>query len=199
MRVIGITGGVGAGKSEILKYLADTYQGEVVEADQVGRLVMEPGGEAYAPVLELLGNSIQNQDGTLNRGMIAEKVFGNRELLDRLNAVVHPAVKSHIKKLMEENRRKGTALFVVEAALLIEDHYDEICDELWYIYADEDTRIRRLTQSRGYSVEKSRKIIASQLKEEVFASCCDFKIDNSGTREETRKQIRQRMRKYEIM
>lgn len=199
MRVIGITGGVGAGKSEILKYLADTYQGEVVEADQVGRLVMEPGGEAYAPVLELLGNSIQNQDGTLNRGMIAEKVFGNRELLDRLNAVVHPAVKSHIKKLMEENRRKGTALFVVEAALLIEDHYDEICDELWYIYADEDTRIRRLTQSRGYSVEKSRKIIASQLKEEVFASRCDFKIDNSGTREETRKQIRQRMRKYEIM
>ena len=83
--------------------------------------------------------------------------------------------------------------------MLIEDKYDEICDELWYIYADEETRLERLMQNRGYSEEKSRGIFAKQLSEEEFSEKCDFEIDNSGDIENTKKQIVQRMQMYEIL
>ena len=83
--------------------------------------------------------------------------------------------------------------------MLIEDKYDEICDELWYIYADENVRMHRLMKNRGYSVEKIRGILANQLSEEEFESHCDFEIDNSGDFQDTVRQIEQRMRMYEIM
>ncbi|HBA63793.1 MAG TPA: dephospho-CoA kinase, partial [Lachnospiraceae bacterium] len=86
-----------------------------------------------------------------------------------------------------------------EAALLIEDKYDEICDELWYIYAGEEIRRERLKKSRGYSDEKIDSIFASQLSEEVFRSHCDVIIDNSGVFSQTKEQIRQRMQSYETM
>lgn len=199
MKIIGITGGVGAGKSEILHFIADTFEAAAVEADQVGYLVMSPRGEAFAPIVELFGPEILAEDGTLNREEISRRVFGDRELLCRLNAIVHPAVKAYIRRAIQEERQAGTPFFLVEAALLIEDNYDEICDELWYIYADEETRIQRLMRNRGYTEEKSRRIIANQLGEEEFEKHCDVEIDNSGDFEATKEQILQRMRIYETM
>ena len=86
----------------------------------------------------------------------------------------------------------------MEAALLIEDKYDEICDELWYIYADEETRMERLKQNRGYSEEKCRSIFRNQLSEEEFSNHCDFEIDNSGDFKETKEQIQQKMQRMQI-
>ncbi|HIS25309.1 MAG TPA: dephospho-CoA kinase [Candidatus Pullilachnospira intestinigallinarum] len=199
MKIIGITGGVGAGKSEVLNYIAGRYDATVVEADQVGYLVMQPGQEAYAPTVALFGPSAVKQDGTLDREKIAGIVFEDRRLLEKLNAIVHPAVKRYICRAIQTEREAGTEVFVVEAALLIEDKYDEICDELWYIYADENVRMHRLMKNRGYSVEKIRGILANQLSEEAFESHCDFEIDNSGDFQDTVRQIEQRMRMYEIM
>lgn len=199
MRIIGITGGVGAGKSKILHFIADTFAAAVVEADQVGYLVMQPGAEAFDPIVELFGKEILTGDGRLDREEISRRVFRDRELLERLNAIVHPAVKAYIRRAMEKERQAGTPFFIVEAALLLEDKYDEICDELWYIYADEETRIQRLMKNRGYTEEKSRRIIANQLGREEFESRCDVKIDNSGEFEATKEQILQRMRIYETM
>ena len=88
---------------------------------------------------------------------------------------------------------------MIEAALLIEDKYDEICDEMWYVYADEQTRIERLKLHRGYSEEKIRDMFANQLSEDEFSRHCHFEVDNSGDFEDTKAQIVQRMRKYEIM
>lgn len=87
----------------------------------------------------------------------------------------------------------------MEAALLIEDKYDEICDELWYIYADEHVRRERLKQDRGYTEHKIDEIMASQLSEEEFSDHCDFEIDNSGDLEDTIRQIDQRMSTYETL
>ncbi len=199
MKIIGITGGVGAGKSEVLNFIAGRYDATVVEADQVGYLVMQPGKEAFEPVAELFGPSVVKEDQTLDREKIAQIVFEDRQLLEKLNAIVHPAVKRYIRQAIQMEQEAGTEIFVVEAALLIEDKYDEICDELWYIYADENVRMHRLMKNRGYSVEKIRGILANQLSEEEFESHCDFEIDNSGDFQDTVRQIEQRMRMYEIM
>lgn len=199
MKIIGITGGIGAGKSEVLNFIAGRYDATVVEADQVGYLVMQPGKEAFEPVVNLFGSSVVKEDGTLDRDKIARLVFEDRQLLEKLNAIVHPAVKRYIRRAIEMEQKIGTEIFVVEAALLIEDKYDEICDELWYIYADENVRMHRLMKNRGYSVEKIRGILANQLSEEEFESHCDFEIDNSGDFQDTVRQIEQRMRTYEIM
>lgn len=199
MKVIGVTGGVGAGKSEILNFIADNWNATVVEADEVGYLVMKPGKSCFAPIVELFGPGILQEDGTLDRTKIAELVFEDKELLDKLNAIVHPAVKKYIRKAIEREKENETDFFIVEAALLIEDKYDEICDELWYIYADEETRTERLMKNRGYSEEKVKSIFANQLSEDEFSDHCDFEIDNSGDFEDTKEQIMQRMQMYETM
>ena len=199
MKVIGVTGGVGAGKSEILNFIADNWNATVVEADEVGYLVMKPGKSCFAPIVELFGPGILQEDGTLDRTKIAEMVFEDKELLDKLNAIVHPAVKKYIRKAIEREKENETDFFIVEAALLIEDKYDEICDEMWYIYADEETRTERLMKNRGYSEEKVKSIFANQLSEDEFSDHCDFEIDNSGDFEDTKEQIMQRMQMYETM
>lgn len=199
MKVIGVTGGVGAGKSEILTYIADNWNAAVVETDEVGYLVMRPGKSCFAPIVELFGPGILQEDGTLDRAKIADLVFGDKELLEKLNAIVHPAVKRYIQKAIDRERELDTDIFIVESALLVEDKYNAICDELWYIYADEETRTERLMKNRGYSKEKIQSIFANQLSEDEFSEQCDFEIDNSGDFEDTKEQIKRRMQMYETV
>lgn len=199
MKVIGVTGGVGAGKSEILTYIADNWNAAVVETDEVGYLVMRPGKSCFAPIVELFGPGILQEDGTLDRAKIADLVFGDKELLEKLNAIVHPAVKRYIQKAIDRERELDTDVFIVESALLVEDKYNAICDELWYIYADEETRTERLMKNRGYSKEKIQSIFANQLSEDEFSEQCDFEIDNSGDFEDTKEQIKRRMQMYETV
>ena len=199
MKVIGVTGGVGAGKSEILTYIAENWDAAVVETDEVGYLVMRPGKSCFATIVELFGPGILQEDGTLDRAKIAELVFGDKELLEKLNAIVHPAVKRYIQKAIDRERELDTDIFIVESALLVEDKYNAICDELWYIYADEETRTERLMKNRGYSKEKILSIFANQLSEDEFSEQCDFEIDNSGDFEDTKEQIKRRMQMYETV
>ena len=198
MKVFGITGGVGAGKSEVLTYLGQNYDATVIQADEAGYLVMLPGGECYGPIVKLFGRQITTETGELDRKRIAEIVFQDEEKLKALNAIVHPAVKRYIKKAIANAEKTGTEYVFVEAALLIEEKYDEICDELWYIYADEETRMERLKQNRGYSEEKCRSIFRNQLSEEEFSDHCDFEIDNSDDFEKTKEQIQQKMQRMQI-
>ena len=199
MKVIGVTGGVGAGKSEVLGYIAGNWNATVVEADEVGYLVMRPGKACYSAIVDLFGAGILKEDETLDREQIAKIVFEDKEMLAKMNAIVHPAVKEYIRKAIKREEENETDIFIVEAALLIEDKYDEICDELWYIYADEEVRKERLIEGRGYSEKKVREIMANQLSEDEFSSHCDFEIDNSGDFEETKKQLDHRMKRYETL
>ena len=170
MRFIGITGGVGAGKTEILKYIGQHYKCEIYLADEIGHKVKEPGTEGYHALVALM---------------------------EQVNAIIHPAVKKYLADRLAEAKNKGDVeLFFVEAALLIESGYEHIVDEMWYIYAREDVRRRRLSESRGYTPEKIEKIIASQLSEEEFRQHCDFVIDNSDSLEDSYRQIRQKLEAY---
>ena len=195
MKVIGVTGGVGAGKSEVLGYIAEHWNATVVEADEVGYLVMRPGKACYSAIVDLFGTEIVKEDQTLDRELIAKIVFENKEMLAKMNGIVHPAVKEYIKKAIKREEENETNIFIVEAALLIEDKYDEICDELWYIYTTEENRRARLKASRGYSDAHVDRMFASQLSEEEYRRHCRVVIDNNGTLEETLTQTEEALRR----
>ena len=199
MKIIGITGGVGSGKSEVLAYLREHYGGCVIEADRVGHLLIQKGGRCYRQVVELFGTEILDPAGEPDRKKMGALVFRDPALRERLNQIVHPAVRLEILEQIERAGRRGERFVFLEAALLIEEKYDEICDELWYVYAEEGVRRERLKKSRQYSDEKIRAMMASQLPEAEFRRHCCFVLDNSGSFPETSRQLEQRMRMYEAM
>ena len=180
-KVLGITGGVGSGKSAILAYLRERYGACVIRADEVGRTLQTPGHGCYDRIVEEFGADIADGAGNLRREALAARVFQDAAALERLNAIVHPAVKETIVEQIRDEREAGQAPFIaLEAALLLEDHYDRICDEIWYIYAGEETRTRRLMRARGYTREKARSIMENQMSEADFRARCKFVIDNDS-------------------
>lgn len=194
MYFIGITGGIGAGKSEVLKYIKKQYSCEIYLADEVAHLVKEPGTFAYGELVKLLGAEVTDRDGQIDRGKMAERIFSSPALLEQVNAIIHPAVKEFLLERLQAARKAGeTDFFFVEAALLIECGYLALVDEMWYIYANEETRRRRLRESRGYSDEKISQIFAKQLTEEAFRAGCSLVIDNSGDFQDSCRQIDRRL------
>ncbi|MCI5529086.1 MAG: dephospho-CoA kinase, partial [Blautia sp.] len=164
-----------------------------------GHLVMEPGEECYEPVIALFGKQIIKEDKTIDRKRVSDVVFGKPEKLLQLNSIIHPAVKRYILKSLEEQKKAGRLLVIVEAALLLEEHYQDFCDEVWYVHTDKDIRIRRLMESRGYTREKAQNIIANQASEEFFLTHTDYAIENNGDLEKTYRQIRERVRENETL
>lgn len=192
MQVIGITGGVGAGKSAILEYLEENYKVKNLVADEIAHTLMEPGNDCYRKLLKFLPAEVYQEDETIDRAALAQELFTSDELRKKVNNVVHPAVKRYILERIEEERKQHVADFIIiEAALLIEDHYEDICDELWYVYTSEENRKKRLMKTRGYSAQKVEQILQSQLPEKAYREHCQVVIDNNGSKEETFYQIAQ--------
>lgn len=191
MKFIGITGGVGAGKSAILEYLAAKDGVRVMLADEIAHELMEPGTKCYQKLCEIFGaEDIFLPEGGFDRAKMARVIFSDETKREKLNAIVHPAVKEYVLETAEKERKNPERkILILEAALLIEEHYDAICDELWYIYTREDIRQKRLMESRGYSPEKVQQIFASQLPEEEFRKYCRVVIDNNHRLEETFLQV----------
>lgn len=198
--VIGITGGIGCGKSTVLNILKENFNAHIIDADKVAHRLMEPLNPAYNNVKAAFGDMIIGSDGFIDRKKLGQIVFNDKEKLKRLNSIVHPMVKEAIKEeirvISENGLDKQEAagfdekmLIAVEAALFIEAGYMDICDELWYIYTGNESRIERLIKSRGYTREKAESIIASQLSDSEFRRHCHIVIDNSGSEAKTRAQI----------
>lgn len=197
MRLIGITGGVGAGKSSILEYIKAHYRCRVYLADEVAHEVKKPGQPCYQALVALLGQEILEENGEIHKGRMAERIFRDAALLEQVNAIVHPAVQAYLLERIREAREDGgVELFFIEAALLIECGYRSVVDEMWYIYTREEVRRRRLRESRGYNEERIDRIMNSQLTENEFRTGSDYVIDNSGAPEESFRQIRERLEGY---
>lgn len=191
MKFIGITGGVGAGKSAILDFIREHYRAKVVLADDLAKELMEPGTACHKKLLEAFcSDGVFDEAGVMDREKMAALLFTKPRKRQEMNAIIHPAVKEEILRQVAEEREKGElSYFFLEAALLIEEHYDAICDELWYIYTSEEKRRQRLEQNRGYSPERIERMMASQLPEQVFFEHCAVVIDNNGTPEEAIRQV----------
>ena len=194
--VIGITGGIGSGKSVVTSLLRDKFDAAVIDTDTIGHEVMETGKSAYKKVVEIFGKKVLAEDGSIDRKKLGSLVFGNRELLYKLNSIIHPAVEAEVDKRIAEFTKKKYKYIALETALLIKVGYNRKCDKVWFVYADKDIRLKRLYDNRGIDKEKAIKIFESQNSEEEFRQIADDIIDNSGSEAETEIQIKNILESY---
>lgn len=187
--ILGITGGIGTGKSTVLNILRDKYGFTIYEADRIAKEIMEKGGLAYNRIIECFGKDILDEKSEIDKEKMSERVFNNKDNLDKLNNIVHPAVIEEIKSRINRDREKGGEKFVIEAALLLESKCNEICDKVWYIYSDEETRIERLKCGRGLEEKQIERVMKNQLSETDFRERTDAVIDNSKSIDNTVMQI----------
>ena len=194
---VGITGGVGAGKSEIIEYLRQNTNCRILLADRYAEELEKRGNVCYEPLVKLLGTDILGEDLEIDRKKMAAKMFGDPEITKAVNDIVHPAVKEGILEMISRYRQENEIdFFFLEAALLIECGYKNILDEIWYVHADVEIRKDRLKKSRGYSDGKIDKILASQLDSASFIANADFVIYNSESLENSYRQIDKHLNMY---
>ena len=182
--IIGVMGGVGSGKSTVLNYLENNYEANIIEADKVAKEVMLPGNDVYNEIVKTFPEVIV--DNRIDSKKLAEIVFNDKEQLEKLNSITHPgAVKEIVSRIKSSKNR----IIVVESAILLGSGVEQYCDELWFVFCNRDTRIKRLIQTRGYSKEKCISVIESQPADEEYNKGADEFIDNSYSEENTREQI----------
>ena len=215
-KIIGITGGIGAGKSLVLNILKEDCAAHIVEADKVAHLLMKPGEAAYAEIIKCFGTDILDASSKeIDRKILGSVVMQEPAKLEMLNNIVHPSVKKYIIEDIESCRRRffdrtndlaageedksidkncaeknaDRFLYVIEAALLIQDGYRKICDEIWYIHSSEEVRIKRLTERRGITLERAKSFIDNQPSDIYFKEYSDRTIVNDGSEEDLRKLV----------
>ncbi len=191
--VIGITGGVGSGKSTVLALLEKEYKAEICMADELGHEVMRKGMPAYEKIVDAFGMALVGEDGELDRNALAEIVYADQEKLKKLNGIIHPTVLGEMRRRAEAT--EPDAVLVLETAILFETGCDALCDEVWGVVTDNDIRIQRLMASRGYSREKAESIMAKQLSNEELVGRCHRVVTNDGDTVALAMQIRDYMEK----
>lgn len=194
MKVYGITGGAGTGKSEVIKMLQQNFEGCVIMSDEVARELMQKGNISYQLIVEYFGRDILMDDGEIDRKKLADHVFNNKEALEKLNSMTHPYVKDEIRKLIAEAEASGECRFVaLESAILLECGYEDICDEFWYVYTKPEIRRQRMKETRNYSDEKVDSVMRNQQPDEVFFEQCSFVIKNNTTLSDVYAQLKKKL------
>ncbi len=186
MKVIGITGGVGCGKSTILHLIQKHANAYIIMADDVAKSLYTAGSPLVHDIAQEFGDVCVNSDGSVNKPALADIIFSDENKRKKLNAMVHPEVKRIILETIDELKSLNKYdLILVEAALFFEEEYDKFCDEVWYVTAVVSVRRERLKADRGYSDEKIDSMLKAQLPENEFIKRCDKVIDNSGSLHDT--------------
>jgi dephospho-CoA kinase len=181
MKVIGLTGGIGSGKSLVANILKEKYNAYLLDSDSIAKKQMEPGGASYLAVVDYFGEEIVAEDGTIDRTKLSKIIFEDKHKRLKVNELTHPKVLEEVQQEIQATRDQGKFRYlVVETALMIEAGYDFICDEVWYVYAPEEDRRSRLKHERNYTDEKINSIFANQSKEEAFRSRFSKVIENIG-------------------
>lgn len=198
MYVIGLTGGVGSGKTVVAHRLAEIANAGLLIADELGHLVMEKGTKGYQRIVDTFGESILDRQGEIDRRSLSEIVFEKAEFLEKLNQIIHPAVTEYLRTYIAE--RKGQeGYLILETAIMFETGCDELCDEVWYVYVPPEIRLERLAMNRGYSEEKSLAIMKKQLQEEEFRRRCKHEVRNDGSIQELEERLQNLCREAGIL
>lgn len=185
-KILGLTGGIACGKSTISAYLKE-FGLPVIDADECSIAVVEKGSIGLEKLTEIFGNKILENDGTLNRKALGQIVFSDSEQLSLLNSVMEPLIREEISRRL--NQENNADLVVLDAPLLIEQHYDKICDFIMTIDVPKKTQLERLIERDNLSEDEAKSRIESQLSSRERNGFADVVIDSSGTVEQTRKQV----------
>lgn len=192
MRVIGLTGGVGSGKSTVARIMKDEWGAVLLIADEIGHLAFMPQSETYHRIVAYFGEDILDKNQEINHALLAAEVFTDDEKRKALNAIVHPFVIAYIREQLATYR--GTdAMVVLESAILIESGCVPLCDEIWYVYVPEHIRRERLRRDRHYSDAKIDSIMEKQLPDENFRRVAGVVIDNGKELAKVREEIGKHM------
>lgn len=181
MLLVGLTGGIGSGKSTVAAALA-ARGASVVDADQVARQVVEPGGPAYAPLVGRFGPAVLGPDGRIDRGALASLVFGDRAALADLNAITHPAIGAVMADRVAALSSEAEVV-VLDIPLLNEESRRRYrFDAVVVVDTPEEVAVSRLVEHRGFTESDARARIAAQISREERRALADFVVDNSGDR-----------------
>lgn len=195
VRIIGITGGIASGKSTVTDFLKQQgYQ--VIDADQVVHELQEPGGRLYQALLSTFGSAILQEDGRLDRPKLGTMIFGNPELLAQSSQLQNEIIReelAHRRDLLAETE----AVFFMDLPLLFELEYDNWFDQIWLVDVTEETQLSRLMARNALSREEAEKRIAAQLSLQEKRKRANVLIENNGSLEKTRQQIRDALQKLE--
>ena len=190
MKVIGLTGGIGSGKSTVSQCLAE-LGAVIIDADKVGHEAFKPDTEAWHEVVATFGRQIIAPSGEIDRKKLGEIVFSQPEALLRLNRIMHPKMHDMMKSQIEDYRRQGVEVVVLEAAILIEANWTSLVDEVWVTVTSEAMVLERLKQQRGLDEEQTLARIRSQISSEERARHADVVINNNGDLEEVRAKVKE--------
>ncbi len=190
MFVIGLTGGIASGKSTAASYLRE-LGAEVIDADRLGHRVYEPGTRGFESVVRAFGDDVVAADGTIDRRVLGGKVFGKPEELQRLTDIVWPLIRELAEHEIEQiGASDPERVIVLEAAVLLEAHWDDLVDEVWVVVVDQSVAIDRLVARDGMSREDALARIRSQLSNRERLERSDRAIDNSASPDELRHGLR---------
>lgn len=188
MLKVGLTGGIGSGKSAVSAGLS-SYGATVIDADAIAREVVEPGTPGLSEVVAEFGERVLAEDGGLDRAVLGEIVFADQDRLARLNAIVHPRVGERSGQLMEEALAAGTEVVVYDVPLLVENGLGSLYDVVVVVDAPDEVRVERVSRDRGLPREQVRARIRAQADRDTRLAAADLVVDNSGNRDALRVRV----------
>ena len=197
MKVIGLTGGIGSGKSTVSQFLAE-LGAVTLDADEVGHEAFKPDTEIWREVVAAFGRQVLTPDGNIDRKKLGEMVFGNAESLSRLNQIMHPRMYDMVKAQLEEYRQQGMSVVVLEAPLLLEAGWTSLVDEVWVTIASESTVLRRLQEQKALSDEQVLARIRSQLSSEERGKHAKVVINTDCDLDELKSKVKELEQRLEL-
>ena len=197
MRIIGLTGGIGSGKSTVSQFLAE-LGAVVIDTDKVGHEAFKPGTESWQRVVAAFGRSVVTADGNIDRKKLGEIVFDSSVELLKLEQIIHPAISEIVIARIEEYRQQGVKVVVLEVPLLVEAGWASLVNEVWVTTAPEPVILRRLEERTGMTEQESLARMRSQLTSEERLKHADTIIDTNCTLDELREKIKELWHKLQI-
>ena len=196
MLIIGLTGGIGSGKSTVSEYLSKNMGLTIIDADQIARDVTRPGQETLLKLREAFGSEIINDDGTLDRRKLAGIAFQSDEKKKLLEKITHSAIREEINCRLRTSAAKHENAVVLDVPLLMESGIDGLCDTVWVVTTVKDVRIERISARDGITKEEINARINAQISDRERFARADEIIDNSGDKEALYREIERLIKKY---
>ncbi len=187
MKVIGLTGGIGSGKSTVAKFLAE-LGASIIDADKIGHEILESDSEIRKRVVSAFGQQVVTPNDRIDRKKLGRIVFGSHKALSRLNRIMHPSIYRVVKVQLEQHRKQGKDVIIIEAPLLIEASWATLVDEVWITIAPQDTVIKRL-EKIGLPYTEAMARIRSQLPAEERSRHADVVIDTDCSLDELKEKV----------